>query len=239
MKTLSIITINLNNIEGLKKTIDSVESIASSEIEYLIIDGGSQDGFTELMNEKTSIVNYYLSEPDKGIYDAMNKGLSLAKGRYLIFLNSGDCIYDSILFKQNLEILKSQHCDAIYYGNSFLLQSGKTKIEPDALSLSFWDTSNLCHQAIFFPKTAFDHYGKYNLQYPIASDFERNIRFYINGVPFIKIRSDFPIVSYDETGVSSTNLARLKIDISEIKTQHKEIFELIYKYFNSIIQLFY
>lgn len=88
---LSIITVNLNNLEGLKKTYESVVSQTFTDYEWLVIDGGSTDGSREFIEQHQDKFVYWCSEPDKGIYNAMNKGIMRAKGEYLNFMNSGDC----------------------------------------------------------------------------------------------------------------------------------------------------
>ena len=87
----SIITINYNHIEGLKRTIDSVISQTSSNYEYIIIDGGSTDGSVNIIKEYKEHLVYWISEKDNGVYHAMNKGVAQAQGDYCIFMNSGDC----------------------------------------------------------------------------------------------------------------------------------------------------
>ena len=88
---LSIITVNLNNLEGLKKTYESVVCQTFTDYEWLVIDGGSTDGSREFIEQHQNKFAYWCSEPDKGIYNAMNKGIVRAKGEYLNFMNSGDC----------------------------------------------------------------------------------------------------------------------------------------------------
>lgn len=92
---LSIITINYNNREGLRKTIESVVAQTTREFEYIVIDGGSTDGSVDVIKEFSDYIDYWVSEPDKGIYNAMNKGVKVAHGDYCQFLNSGDWLYDS------------------------------------------------------------------------------------------------------------------------------------------------
>ena len=87
---LSVITINFNNKEGLAKTIVSVVGQTTRDFEWIIIDGGSTDGSMELIENNSEYISYYVSEPDKGIYNAMNKGIMASHGEYLLFLNSGD-----------------------------------------------------------------------------------------------------------------------------------------------------
>lgn len=102
---LSIITINLNNKNGLSETISSVIAQTFTDYEYIIIDGQSTDGSLEVIKQNANHINQWISENDHGIYNAMNKGLNLAKGEYCLFLNSGDSLYDSdvlqVLFSQS------------------------------------------------------------------------------------------------------------------------------------------
>ena len=90
MVTLSIITINYNNKKGLLKTIDSIKEQSFTDFEWIIIDGGSTDGSVEIIRENESRIAYWISEHDKGVYDAMNKGILHANGLWLNFMNSGD-----------------------------------------------------------------------------------------------------------------------------------------------------
>lgn len=90
----SIITVNYNNKEGLRNTIESVIHQTYRDFEFIVIDGGSTDGSAEVLKEYDSQITYWVSEKDKGIYNAMNKGIAKATGDYLNFMNSGDCFYD-------------------------------------------------------------------------------------------------------------------------------------------------
>lgn len=122
-KKLSIITINFNNCDGLKKTIESVKSQSYKDFEYIIIDGGSNDGSVEIIKEYKSVIDYWVSEPDKGIYNAMNKGVKSAAGKYCLFLNSGDYLYSDkslSLFKEdksNFDIISGYAYYADIKGN--------------------------------------------------------------------------------------------------------------------------
>src|SRR5215213_3812369 len=100
MPQFSIISINLNNAEGLQKTFDSVFNQTFTDFEYIIIDGGSSDGSEEIIKENADKFSYWVSEKDDGIYDAMNKGIAKATGDYLLFLNSGDHLLDSSILQK-------------------------------------------------------------------------------------------------------------------------------------------
>jgi glycosyltransferase involved in cell wall biosynthesis len=93
MPKLSIITINYNNLEGLQRTVESVVNQTWQEFEYIVIDGGSTDGSADFIESQSETIDYWVSEPDKGIYNAMNKGIAKASGEYLLFLNSGDHLF--------------------------------------------------------------------------------------------------------------------------------------------------
>jgi len=97
---LSIITVNLNNAEGLRKTIESVVTQTFTDFEYIIIDGGSTDGSVEIIKLYADKITYWVSEPDKGIYNGMNKGIMVAKGEYCQFLNSGDWLVNENVLKE-------------------------------------------------------------------------------------------------------------------------------------------
>ena len=110
---LSVITINFNNKEGLAKTIVSVVGQTTRDFEWIIIDGGSTDGSRELIENNSDYITYYVSEPDKGIYNAMNKGIVASHGEYLLFLNSGDYLYNKDVIEQVIPLLRDKD---IYVG---------------------------------------------------------------------------------------------------------------------------
>lgn len=146
---LSIITINYNNKLGLQRTIDSIISQTFQDFEWIVIDGGSNDGSVELIKKYEKYFSYWCSEPDKGVYNAQNKGIILSKGEYLNFMNSGDEFYE----KDTLEKVFKTNIDSdIVYGDwMHILPSGKTLIQkaPHTMSLMYIFTDNICHQAMF------------------------------------------------------------------------------------------
>ena len=133
---LSIITINYNNLEGLKKTYESVVCQTWTDYEWIIIDGGSTDGSREFIEEHQDKFAYWCSEPDKGVYNAMNKGIAKAQGEYLNFMNSGDRFYDHQTLN---EVFSSGFQEDILYGNE--LQYNEMNVIkdllPDNLTLHF------------------------------------------------------------------------------------------------------
>ena len=133
---LSIITVNFNNNLGLLKTLESVSSQSFSSYEHIIIDAGSTDGSRETIiqyEKENPHLSFWSSEPDKGIYDGMNKGIDHAKGQYLYFLNSGDCLSQDILAKIPFDGTE------YLYGDTILFYKRKTKkrVYPDTLDLIY------------------------------------------------------------------------------------------------------
>ena len=112
---LSVITVNYNNITGLKKTFESVFCQTNKEFEYIVIDGASVDGSVDEIIAHKADIEYYVSEPDRGVYDAMNKGIKVATGDYCVFMNSGDCFYSDDVVEAALPLLDGTD---IVYGNT-------------------------------------------------------------------------------------------------------------------------
>ncbi len=197
---LSIITINLNNCKGLQKTIDSVITQTFTDYEWIIIDGGSTDGSKALIEQYANHFAYWVSEPDKGIYNAINKGIAKAKGEYIQILNSGDYLFED----STLEQLFINHYDAdILYGNAICLYPDGTKLDkkyPDTVSLNYFIHDVINHQASFYRRQVFDGHP-YNEKYLIAGDWAYCIEAVCRGLRFQHIPQT--IVYYDNSGISS------------------------------------
>lgn len=172
---LSIITINLNNAEGLRKTIESVVSQTFTDFEYIIIDGASTDGSVEVIKEYADRITYWVSEPDKGIYNAMNKGILKAKGEYLQFLNSGDWLYNKTTLEYVFRLNREEN---LIYGDIISYNSKDVQIPdvyPDQITgLRLFETT-ICHQSIFHNRSLF-YNDKYNENYSVVSDWEFLVR---------------------------------------------------------------
>lgn len=174
MQKVSIITINFNNKKGLLKTINSVLEQTYSPIEYIIIDGGSTDGSLKLIEKKAALLSYWVSEKDNGIYDAMNKGIAHATGEYCLFLNSGDYLYEpNILSKVFFK--KEQTSDILIGRQKFINDNNVTykapKINKAEISISFFLSSTLPHQATFIKRCLLHKCGLYDQNYCIVADW--------------------------------------------------------------------
>lgn len=211
---LSIITINYNNKAGLQKTIDSVVSQTWKDFEWIIIDGGSTDGSKELIEQYQQHFSYWCSEPDKGIYNAMNKGIAQAQGEYLIFMNSGDRLYDELIleniFKENL------HGDVVY--GECLQTDGKKELlvtYPHQVDFGFFLMWNLCHQAMLIKSSILSGFDE---SYKILGDWAQWLKIAYEGRTFQYI--PYVICRFEVGGMSGTN----KEDVMcEFKRMIKEL----------------
>jgi glycosyltransferase involved in cell wall biosynthesis len=159
---LSIITINLNNTDGLEKTIQSVICQKYTDYEYIIIDGNSTDNSVEIIKKHSDHIHYWISEPDTGIYNAMNKGIKKANGEYIIFMNSGDCFINSDTL---LNVFSKEHTADLIVGS--IIKNWKRwkerKSFPDKITLyNILKTGNIPHQSTFVKKYLFDKLGYYD-----------------------------------------------------------------------------
>lgn len=169
---LSIITINRNNANGLRKTIESVIAQTYTNIEYIVVDGNSSDDSINIIESYSQRLAYWISEPDCGIYNAMNKGIERANGDYVIFMNSGDVFANEWVVEKVSDSLGDVDivCGYVNVNGEFNIYP------PDQLSFRFLYSQNIPHQAEFIKKELFDKYGKYSEDLRILSDFEFNIK---------------------------------------------------------------
>jgi len=166
---LSIITVNLNNKDGLIETIGSIENQTVSDFEYIVIDGGSVDSSQHII-QQSNCVDKWLSEKDSGIYDAMNKGIQMASGDYLLFLNSGDKLYEKTTIKKALPFLNNFD---IVYGDLFFSDKKNPYIYnyPEKLSFSFLFKASLAHPSTFIKRELFECFGLYDTTFKVIADW--------------------------------------------------------------------
>ncbi|MEO6719099.1 MAG: glycosyltransferase family 2 protein [Ferruginibacter sp.] len=207
MPLLSIITVNYNNATGLQKTLQSVFAQTFTGYEYIIIDGGSTDRSKALIGEYADRLAYWVSEKDNGVYDAMNKGISIAKGNYTMFLNSGDFLLDeNVLLKFSNQPVERKA--AIYYGNMKIEAENNTMkahTYPPLLTLDFWEHYTINHQASFIKTLLFKELGLYDTGYTLAADYAFFLKCFVYGKQFEHI--DHELVYYKSDGLSSVNSA--------------------------------
>ena len=196
---LSIITVNFNNAAGLQKTIESVVNQSFTDYEYIIIDGGSSDESVDIIQQYADKITYWVSEPDKGIYHAMNKGILQAKGEYCQFLNSGDWFIDRFGLQY---VFDKKPAESIIYCD---IQFGKRALTyDDRLTFLYFFDNTIPHQSAFIRRSLFSILGFYNEENKIVSDWEFYMKAIINSqcsyqhIPYL-------LVFYDDNGLSETN----------------------------------
>ena len=207
---LSIITVNLNNKSGLQKTIDSVISQTYKGFEWIIIDGGSTDGSKELIEQYSQYITYWVSEPDKGIYNAMNKGIISANSEYLLFLNSGDWLINTNIIEQAFPFMNN--ADFVYGSLQLVNRDGDIKIWDipiDSVTGEFFLNSTMPHPATFIKKEKLLQYGGYDESYKIAADWKFFMDAILFGNSSLK-KMPFVVSVFSEDGISSTQLTQVK-----------------------------
>ena len=196
---LSIITVNLNNIDGLKKTCESIINQSSTDFEWIIIDGLSSDGSLEIVKENERYIKYWISEKDEGVYSAMNKGISISEGEYLLFLNSGDILRDNYVIEKIIPLLMDQD---FYIGEEKSLKGIKSlKFENRDSIFEILLKGSFPHQASFINRRVFKVIGKYNEKYKIVSDWWLMFCAFLHNASFSFL--PYIISEYDVTGISS------------------------------------
>lgn len=198
---LSIVTVSLNNRDGLEKTLASVASQTCRDLEHIVVDGGSTDGTVELLQARGPALSHWVSEPDRGIYHAMNKGAARARGDYLLFLNSGDTLVPDALSA----VFGAMPDADVVYGNLQFYEHGVPRqvwVPPDAsrLDLAFWVSGSLPHGASFIRRALFAE-GGYDESYRIVGDREFFFRQYRRGARFAHV--DRLVAGFERGGVSN------------------------------------
>lgn len=167
---ITVITVNFNNLNGLKRTIPSVFSQTYNQYEYIIVDGGSTDGSKEYIEQYSPLIDEWVSEPDKGVYNAMNKAIKMAHGEFCIFMNSGDHFYSPTVLD---EVLPSLNDADICTG--YTLRIGDKQVDiwapPAELDMHFMMYDSLSHQATF-TRTSILKERPFSEEYKIVSDWE-------------------------------------------------------------------
>jgi glycosyltransferase involved in cell wall biosynthesis len=230
---ITIITVVYNSVANLEKTIRSVTEQDYSRIEYIVIDGGSTDGSIHIIRKWESNLSAWISEKDKGIYDAMNKGIRMTSGDWVCFLNSGDVFVDSqIIGKVAKEIDQSTENQDIVYGNILVQKADglfKERIAKEPCNIH---RMHFCHQSAFVRRELLQKFG-FDERHPMSADLKFFKQCYYNGTSSVHL--NFPVVIYDTSGVSNTSREQGLRDniavIKEIDTGLKKYLFLFRLYF--------
>lgn len=197
---ISIITVVYNCVNTLEETILSVLHQDFYNFEYIIIDGGSTDGTLEIIKKYQDNIKLWISESDKGIYDAMNKGVKIAKGDYLYFLGGDDLLFsNSVLYNISIKLTDK---NKIYYGN--VLFKTRNVIYDNKFSSLKIVTRNISHQSIFYPREIFEKYS-FDIKYRIFADYALNLKLYGNS-SFSFVYMPITVALFNDEGSSGSNV---------------------------------
>ena len=204
---LSIITVVYNDVIGIKKTISSIEDCfvktkVKADVEYIVVDGGSTDGTLDVILASGHVVSLYISESDTGIYNAMNKGISIANGEWVYFLNAGDSI-------DSFDVL-ARVCESLYnlpVGCNFLYGKYRMNgaVKQQYCTLSYLICHMLNHQSVLYHRTLFSS-KNYNEFYRFCADYAHLLNVWNSLKPH---ELNFCVANYDVTGVTSQSYNKL------------------------------
>lgn len=200
---ISIVTVCYNCASSIEGTIVSVLHQSCDNIEYIVIDGGSSDGTVDIIKHYENYISYWISEPDKGVYDAMNKAVKVASGEWILFMNSGDCFSSNDVISQFLT-LKLAECDVVYGKTIIDTSSGRFIVSPEPLE-AMSSHMPFCHQSTFV-KTNLMKLYPFQLRYRYVADYDFFLRLYRENRIFKFI--NIPISIYEiEDGLTASNMS--------------------------------
>ena len=220
---VSIITISYNNLKGLEDTYSSIHQQTFRDFEWIVIDGGSTDGTKEFLEAHESELAFWCSEPDKGVYNAQNKGTAYAKGEYSIYMNSGDSFFADDVLEKIFE--KDIDADIIYGNWMLVFEDGKTRLgnAPEAADLAYFFDDNMCHQSMLIRTEAVKN-RPYDESFRIYADWEEWLALLMQGKRFERI--NLTVCNFMVGGISTGDNAsktlkqERKAEIQRIKERY-------------------
>lgn len=221
---ISVITVSYNAIEALALTAASVLDQTCLDYEYIVVDGASSDGTRALLGRLerdfascSSCSFRYVSEPDGGIYEAMNKGAQMAEGRWVIYLNAGDRFHDGEVLARAADILRDTSASLVYGDTLYDYGDRRQLLRADKPLSDLAKRMIFCHQSVFVLRALYLAHP-YDLRYRVCADFEFFNAMYLRGEFFLAI-SDFVVSVYEARGgLSSKHRARLAREVYRIRT---------------------
>lgn len=225
---ISIITVVWNDAKGLKKTINSIIHQEHKNIEFIIIDGNSTDETTNIIKQYNSDIDFWISEEDNGIYDAMNKGIAISTGEWINFMNAGDIfcnnkVLSSINFKKYTKA-------SLLYGNQ--IKDNKTII-PQPISILEIGGTFACHQAMFFNRTLLASDLIYDTKYPIYADYALVNNMYLKNKKLFKYLN-INVTNFEGGGISSKITKQKRIDRYTLLLKHYGLKGILLSLFHNI-----
>lgn len=196
---ITVVTVCYNAEDNIEKTIRSVISQNYCNKEYVVIDGASTDATLKIIESFRNSINTFISEPDNGIYHAMNKAVSKSTGEWIIFMNAGDVFVDNTILKQVSDSLQKEV--DVLYGDILVLKEGKHEVKEAPIEITHFHRMPFCHQAVF-TRTALLKSFPFDEKYKLSADFKLYKQLKHEHVVFSRI--PIPITIYDRTGISNS-----------------------------------
>jgi len=221
---ISIVTVVYDDAEGLRRTVESVARQTYTDLEYIIIDGGSSDGTVDVIREQENVIDYWLSEPDKGISDAFNKGISQSRGRWINLLNAGDTILESDAIERLVSELPQSNDIRVVTMYEATPRGGRRPKHRPRNDFSLARRARIPHQASFVRRDVYADYGLYRTDLNYRMDLE----FWLRVLRHESFRF-IPMVysQYEGGGVSATNHIPMIIEGHKVEAEHLTARELV------------
>lgn len=217
--SVSVITVCFNAVSTIGATLDSVRAQTWRPLENVVVDGGSKDGTQDVVARYADITGTVVSGPDGGIYDAMNKGVGLARGEILHFLNADDSFTDAGVVEAAVRIFVDEPDVDLVYGDAiYHTADGKFLRRYKRVNARNLLYSDLCHQVVFARRRVFERFGRFNPEYRINADYDWMLRVFRGGARVRYLPR--PIVNYDAGGQSATNLAFTRAERMQVRLQY-------------------
>ena len=212
--TFSIITVVYNGGNYFRECLQSIRHQTFRNFEYIVIDGGSTDGTIELAKEYAEVIDIFVSEVDKGIYDAMNKGISAASGRYIGIINSDD-YYLADTLQRVFEIIENSNSENIIYGGVMIADQPNSF---EFIEHTRLENVMIFHPAVFVPAKVYQEVGTFNLKYQVAADYDFLLNCYSRKYPFIGCKKPFAV--YRIGGFSNSHRFRSMWETLKIQLKY-------------------
>jgi len=227
LPVISVITVTYNARQFLEQTMQSVIEQDYANIEYIVIDGASTDRTLEIIHKYESRLAYWVSEPDEGIYDAMNKGVLKATGEWILFMNAGDTFVSTNTVATCVKAFQS-NCAMVYGGINVVNTQNQSVVYQPPLDLSMYvKRMPCCHQAVFFKTALVKHY-QFNTLFKINADLDLILKLYHAGHSYVKL--EIPVINFLSGGIHTQDFPRGDLDEIYVTSRYMPTCRFIYEH---------
>ena len=234
---ITVITVCLNAASTIGAAIRSVLSQSYPELEYIIVDGGSKDGTLDIVDQYRGRLTHVISEPDRGIYDAINKGIALSTGDIVGTLNADD-LYAPWTLSTVERAVTNNPGYGVYVGHTIYLDEHAGRWRTGYLDKTWFEKPKIpvtfCHQSTFVTRETYALHGLYSLEYKFASDWDYFLRLHEAGVKFLSI--DAVLAAFNLWGVSALNFSEVLGEVMHMASRHKIDAADMEKYYKAAIR---